>query len=116
MRIATDEQGRLWQAAVAQGAIIGLATTELASPKVGDVAPDTILEPRGDDFVLRGTKYYSTGTLFSDYVFVRFGTADGRTGAVLIPTKREGVELVDDWDGIGSASPAAEPRISTASP
>jgi alkylation response protein AidB-like acyl-CoA dehydrogenase len=101
LRIPKDAQSRLWQEAVAQGAVIGLATTELASPKVGAVIPDTILEPQGEDYVLKGTKYYSTGTLFSDYVFVRFATADGQTGAALIPTKRAGIELVDDWDGIG---------------
>ncbi len=101
VRTPKDEQGRIWQRAIADGAIIGLAVTELASPKVGDVTPDTILSPQGDGYVLNGTKYYSTGTLFSDFVLVRFGTTDGRTGAVLIPTNRNGIELVDDWDGIG---------------
>jgi alkylation response protein AidB-like acyl-CoA dehydrogenase len=95
------EQSRQWQQAVADGAIIGLATTELDTPKVGDVTPNTTVTPDGDDYILNGTKYYSTGTLYSDYVLVRVADPSGKTGATLIPVKREGIELIDDWDGLG---------------
>ena len=101
VRTPRDEQARQWQQAVADGAIIGLATTELESPKVGDVAPNTVVTPDGEDYLLNGTKYYSTGTLYSDYVLVRVADPAGRTGATLIPIYREGIELIDDWDGLG---------------
>jgi alkylation response protein AidB-like acyl-CoA dehydrogenase len=97
-----DDQHRRWQKAVADGAIIGLAATELETPKVGDVKPNTTLTPDGNgDYLLNGTKYYSTGTLYSDYVLVRAADTSGATGATLIPVKREGIELIDDWDGLG---------------
>ena len=70
---------REWQRAVADGAIIGLAATELETPKVGDVKPNTTLSSDGDDYLLDGTKYYSTGTLYSDYVLVRTADASGRS-------------------------------------
>ena len=38
VRHPRDEQSRQWQQAVADGAIIGLATTELDTPQVGNVA------------------------------------------------------------------------------
>ncbi|RZN34889.1 acyl-CoA dehydrogenase family protein [Bradyrhizobium sp. Leo121] len=102
VRTPKDEQSREWQKAVAGGAIIGLATTELESPKVGDITPNTTLTPdENGDFLLNGTKYYSTGTLYSDYVLVRAADPSGATGATIIPVKREGVELIDDWDGLG---------------
>ncbi|MDB5607855.1 MAG: acyl-CoA dehydrogenase [Bradyrhizobium sp.] len=101
VRRPKDEQHRQWQKAVADGAIIGLAATELETPKVGDVKPNTTLTPDGDDYLLNGTKYYSTGTLYSDYVLVRTADPSGATAAALIPVKREGVELIDDWDGLG---------------
>ena len=63
---ARDEQSRKWRQDVVEGAIIGLATTELESPKVGDVIPATTLTPDGDGYRLNGTKYYSTGTLYAD--------------------------------------------------
>jgi alkylation response protein AidB-like acyl-CoA dehydrogenase len=101
VRRPRDEQGRQWQQAVADGAIIGLATTELDSPQVGDITPTTTLTPDGNDYLLNGTKYYSTGTLYSDYVLVRAADASGRLGATIIPVRREGIELIDDWDGLG---------------
>jgi alkylation response protein AidB-like acyl-CoA dehydrogenase len=101
VRHPRDEQSRQWQHAVADGAIIGLATTELDSPQVGNIIPNTTLSPDGGDYLLNGTKYYSTGTLYSDYVLVRAADASGRPGATIIPVKREGVELIDDWDGLG---------------
>jgi alkylation response protein AidB-like acyl-CoA dehydrogenase len=101
VRRPRDEQGRQWQQAVGDGAIIGLATTELDSPQVGDVVPNTTFTPDGDDYLLNGTKYYSTGTLYSDYVLVRAADPSGRLGATIIPVRREGVELIDDWDGLG---------------
>src|SRR5882757_6287947 len=64
VRRPKDEQSRQWQKAVAEGAIIGLATTELESPRVGNVTPGTTFTPDGNgDYLLNGTKYYSTGTL-----------------------------------------------------
>jgi alkylation response protein AidB-like acyl-CoA dehydrogenase len=102
VRTPKDEQSRDWQKAVAGGAIIGLATTELESPRVGNVTPGTTFTPDGSgDYLLNGTKYYSTGTLYSDYVLVRAADPSGATGATIVPIKREGIELVDDWDGLG---------------
>ncbi|MCP3398882.1 MULTISPECIES: acyl-CoA dehydrogenase [unclassified Bradyrhizobium] len=102
VRTPKDDQSREWQKAVAEGAIIGLATTELESPRVGNVTPGTTFTPDGSgDFLLNGTKYYSTGTLYSDFVLVRAADPSGATSATIVPIKREGIELVDDWDGLG---------------
>jgi alkylation response protein AidB-like acyl-CoA dehydrogenase len=101
VRRPQTDQHREWQKAVADGAIIGLAATELETPKVGDVKPNTTLTPDGDDYLLNGTKYYSTGTLYSDYVLVRTADSSGANAAALIPVNREGIELLDDWDGLG---------------
>ncbi|QIG94826.1 MULTISPECIES: acyl-CoA dehydrogenase family protein [unclassified Bradyrhizobium] len=101
VRRPKDEQHRQWQKAVADGGIIGLAATELDTPKVGNVTPNTTLTADGDDYLLNGTKYYSTGTLYSDYVLVRTADTTGANAAVLIPVAREGIELIDDWDGLG---------------
>ena len=101
VRRPQTDQHREWQKAVADGAIIGLAATELETPKVGDVKPNTTLSSDGDNYLLDGTKYYSTGTLYSDYVLVRTADTSGANAAALIPVNREGVELIDDWDGLG---------------
>lgn len=97
-----DTQGREWQKAVVEGAIIGLANTELESSKVGgDARLATTLTPDGAGYRLNGTKYYSTGAIFADYVLVRAADVAGAPVSAIIPTKRDGVELLDDWDGAG---------------
>ena len=96
-----DDRSRGWQEAVAAGAVIGLAATELTTPRVGNVKLDTTLTVAEGGYRLNGTKYYSTGSLFADYILVRVSTPEGLGAALLIPTKRDGVELLDDWDGMG---------------
>jgi alkylation response protein AidB-like acyl-CoA dehydrogenase len=92
VRRPQTDQHREWQKAVADGAIIGLAATELETPKVGDVRPNTTLTADGDDYLLNGTKYYSTGTLYSDYVLVRTADSAGANAATLIPVNRDGID------------------------
>ncbi|MFG1477955.1 acyl-CoA dehydrogenase family protein [Xanthobacter sp. V4C-4] len=100
-RLPEGDRARAWQQAVREGALFGLASTEAGSNPAGGVVPDTLLTADGEGFRLNGVKYYSTGTLFADAMLVRVGTTDGRVASVIIPTSREGLEVVDDWDGAG---------------
>ncbi len=86
---------------VADGAIIGLATTELDSPQVGNITPNTTFTPDGDDYLLNGTKYLQHGNALRGLVLVRAADPAGAPGATIIPLDREGIELIDDWDGMG---------------
>jgi alkylation response protein AidB-like acyl-CoA dehydrogenase len=64
-------------------------------------AVGTTITPEGDGFVINGSKYYSTGGLYADWFS---GTATDETGAVVfftVPTDRDGVETVDDFDAVG---------------
>jgi alkylation response protein AidB-like acyl-CoA dehydrogenase len=90
-----------WRRAVVDGAIFGLAYGELDTARVGGKDANTLLTREGEGYRLNGTKYYSTGTLFSDYVLVRAKLSDDVLASAIIPVTREGVELLDDWDGFG---------------
>jgi alkylation response protein AidB-like acyl-CoA dehydrogenase len=90
-----------WRRAVADGAIFGLAYGELDTARVGGKDSNTTLTPDGDGYRLNGTKYYSTGTLYSDYVLVRAKLPDDTLASAIIPATRAGVEIIDDWDGFG---------------
>ncbi len=97
-----DKRRRLWRQTVLEGGIIGLASTELDRPQTGGAYPlKTVLVPVGDTLLLRGTKYYSTGSLYADLIVVRATSFDGAGVTVIVHSDRSGVELVDDWDGIG---------------
>ena len=52
-------------------------------------------------FRLDGEKYYSTGTLFSDFLTTTATTDHDSVAVVVVPSDRAGVKIIDDWDGFG---------------
>lgn len=100
--ISVDPARPRWLAEIAAGRLFGNASTELGTRAAGGTAPfATTLVPDGDGYRLNGTKYYSTGTLFADWVISRVSGPDGGIVTVAVPTDRPGVIREDDWDGIG---------------
>ncbi|MFD7154050.1 acyl-CoA dehydrogenase family protein [Kribbella sp. NPDC059898] len=61
----------------------------------------TRLLRKGDGQVLSGAKYYSTGGLFAQWFGGTATDEDGKIVRFTIPTDREGVERLDDFDAIG---------------
>lgn len=98
-----SERNRRWIAAVADGAILGLAGTELTAKRSGSLeVANTHLVRAGDGgYRLNGEKFYSTGALYADYLSIPVLTPEGEAASVLVPSTREGVDRVDDWDGFG---------------
>ena len=91
-----------WLDRVVNGEIFGNAMSELGGgAAVGSWAFQTTLTPDGDGYRLDGTKFYCTGTLFSDWTNVFAVLPNGELASACIPVSRAGVELADDWDGIG---------------
>jgi len=92
-----------WMRLAAEGVIFGNATTELGEGALGVL--QTTLSRDGDAWRLDGDKYYSTGTLYADWISVSAQrlNADGSSDRViaLVPSEAEGVERVDDWRGFG---------------
>lgn len=87
-----------WLRDVAEGRLVGNAISE---PGVGAIDRyQTTLTPDGDGFRLNGTKYYSTGSLYSDHIIVA-ADRDGERLAVLVDADAEGITQHDDWDGFG---------------
>ena len=56
----------------------------------------------GERWLLNGEKYYSTGSIFADWIDVYAQRAeDGSDVIVAVATQQPGVTLSDDWDGFG---------------
>ncbi len=51
--------------------------------------------------LLNGEKFYSTGTLYADYIAVAAGYRDEACVYALIDAAHPGVEKLDDWNGFG---------------
>ncbi|MBR7192995.1 acyl-CoA dehydrogenase [Gordonia sp. JH63] len=98
-----DEAAQQWLRKVGEGTLVGNAITE---PGVGAIDRyQTRLTPDpasagGSGFRLDGTKYYSTGSLYSDHILVA-ADQDGERVSVLVDADADGVTQHDDWDGFG---------------
>lgn len=89
-----------WLARFVAGEFVGNAWSEVGTGALGQ--SKTTVTRRGDGFVLNGSKYYSTGSIYADWADVT--ARDSETGAdvsVLVRTNQPGVVISDDWDGFG---------------
>lgn len=90
---------------VLEGAVYGGAATELGTARPGVI--ETVLVRDGDHYRVTGRKYYSTGTLFADYARINLRDEQGENVVAFIPVAREGVRVLDDWDGMGQRMTAS---------
>jgi alkylation response protein AidB-like acyl-CoA dehydrogenase len=109
---ASQADRERWLPEVLAGRIFGLAEAELG---VNDptqwrttLAPDAVGTLR-----LNGRKYYSTGSLFADWIEVVAVDTAGRLTSVVVPSDRAGVELIDDFDGMGQRATASGTTVFT---
>lgn len=87
---------RTWIARIAAGDLIGNAQSERNA--TADIS--TVIERDGDRITLTGRKYYTTGSIYADWIQLSALDGDRRVG-VTVATSDAGVESVDDWDGFG---------------
>lgn len=94
-----------WISRIAAGETVGSGVSETGSAKVGQF--DTVVRRRGDEHVVEGKKFYTTGSLFADYIHLSAQDEDGQPVVAAVPTRAPGVEIDDDWDGFGQALTAS---------
>ena len=93
-----DATRERWLGRVAKGETIGAATSE----RTGSTHNSVTVTPDADArfVLLNGEKYYSTGTLYSEWINV--AAHDAQTDLhVLVRSDAPGVARTDDWDGFG---------------
>ncbi|GAA1724975.1 acyl-CoA dehydrogenase family protein [Aeromicrobium alkaliterrae] len=92
-----------WLGRVVAGELFGNGNNELGATHAGDYNKSTTFTPDAEGFVINGTKYYSTGTLYADHTFVTGVTSDGLPVQALLSLDNSGIHVVDDWDGFGQS-------------
>lgn len=103
----TDEEAAYverWLRRIGNGAVIGNALTErgnflghtttMLGPETTDIAGSPVR-------LLNGTKFYSTGTAYADWILVTATDEDGQQVGLAVPAEASGITIVDDWDGFG---------------
>ncbi len=88
-----------WLRRVAAGVLVGNAQSEQGNSSFWQNA--TTLRKDGDGWLLSGRKFYSTGSLFADWIHTTATVDRDNSAGVLVPATAPGVRRIDDWDGFG---------------
>ncbi|MBF4463222.1 MULTISPECIES: acyl-CoA dehydrogenase family protein [unclassified Rathayibacter] len=101
--LATDGTRERWLQRFTAGQLGGNAWTEVGAVAIGDVLTKvTPIEGDPSRFHVNGTKYYSTGSIFADWIDAFAQRSDtGQKVIAIVDARQSGVEHSDDWDGFG---------------
>jgi len=101
--VAAPGPGRdRWWQRFAAGDLAGNAWTEIGDVVLGEA--NTKVAPSGDPgtFVVNGQKFYSTGSIFADWIDLYAQRTDtGEFVIAAVDAHADGVTHADDWDGFG---------------
>ena len=100
-----EARRRRWFARISAGETLGPASSEVGDARRAEFS--TRLCRDGDSLLLSGTKFYTTGSLYADWIDV--GATDDAGNRVTATLRRDapGVEVVDDWNGFGQTLTAS---------
>ncbi|GBR58044.1 acyl-CoA dehydrogenase [Acetobacter senegalensis DSM 18889] len=87
-----------WFKRVGKGETAGAAAAEKGT---GRDRFATTVSRKNEHFVINGSKFFTTGSLYADWLTVTASTQDGQTVKCLASRHDPGLNIVDDWDGIG---------------
>ena len=90
---------------VGDGLFFGNATAEPGERAPGEST--TSLRKGADGWLLNGRKIYATGALLADYISVLATDEAGLVYTVIVEQGAPGVEIIDDWDGLGQRTTAS---------
>ncbi|MGH1564895.1 acyl-CoA dehydrogenase family protein [Mumia sp. DW29H23] len=102
----TPSQQEHFFAEALAGARFGNANAELGTKSAGDIRTRLLHAPDGG-FTVDGVKAYTTGSYSADWIPVSVRDPAGNRASALVRRDAEGVEIVDDWSGIGQRTTAS---------
>lgn len=111
---AQDRRDR-WLPRLSRGEIAGSAWTEIGEAK--QAAFSTIVKlGDGKAASVTGAKYYTTGSLFADWIDIGASGEEGQSLSAVVARHAPGVDVVDDWDGFGQILTASGTTTFTDTP
>lgn len=87
-----------WFERYLQGAVVGNAGWEVGGAN-GSISARIVRD--GQNYRATGSKYYSTGSLYADWVSAVALDEDDQPVSFILPRDRKGLELLDDFDAMG---------------
>lgn len=96
---AESAKRQRWFPRLLRGDWIGNAWSETGEAKQGVFS--TSLLPQGEDYLLNGEKFYTTGSLYADWIAVGASNQHHEWVSATVDRHHPGVEVIDDWNGFG---------------
>ncbi|MGE8405523.1 MAG: acyl-CoA dehydrogenase family protein [Pseudomonas sp.] len=93
-----DAERERWFARYLQGAVVGNAGWEVGGAS-GTINARIVRD--GNHYRASGSKFYSTGALYADWVSAMALDENEQPVTFIIPRDRKGLELLDDFDAMG---------------
>lgn len=94
-----------WLQRLGKGDTVGGARSEAGDVSRGEFS--TQIRRVNGQWLLSGTKFYTTGCLYADWLYVGATAKDGSILAANVRRETPGVEVVDDWNGFGQTLTAS---------
>jgi len=89
-----------WFKRFLNGEIVGNAWTEIGDVQLN--SPQTKVHNKDGKWYINGKKYYSTGSIFAEWIDVYSVREEDNSSVVAaVKTNQKGVSQSDDWDGFG---------------
>lgn len=101
----TEEQKRFFFGLVLQGVRFGNAFSEKNSRTVLEF--QTRITKKGEDYVVNGTKFYSSGALLAHWVPIVTADENGLPYLALVERTAPGLTIVNDWSSFGQRTTAS---------
>ena len=106
-RDATFQQP--WFPRIARGEIVGPAWSETGEARQSVFS--TQIQRSGDRWRLDGKKFYTTGSLYSDWINIGLTDEQQKGVSVTVSRSAPGVTVLDDWNGFGQTLTASGTAI-----
>lgn len=105
--LGSDDAARRerWLPRLGQGQLVGPAWSE--SGEASQSAFSTRLYQEGGQWILDGSKFYTTGSLYSEWIDVGATDNEGEAISATVARDAKGVDVVDDWNGFGQTLTAS---------
>jgi SfnB family sulfur acquisition oxidoreductase len=100
-----EDQKKFYFDKVLAGHRFGNAFSEAGTKNVQDF--QTRIRPDGDEFIINGRKFYSTGALFADSIPVGAVDEEEHGQLVIVPKDTPGLTVIDDWSSFGQRTTAS---------
>lgn len=106
LHTAVPGRRETWLPRIARGETAGSGRSE--SGKAAQAAFETTLSRHGDHWRITGRKFYTTGSLYADWIHVAATRAEDRASVTAIVRRdAPGIAVIDDWDGFGQTLTAS---------